>query len=281
MRALKNLVTVEGMEESLSYSFLKMQALGNDFVLFPNAPTFSPETLRQIAHRKWGIGCDQVLILHPPLEPDSCDALLDIWNADGTQAEACGNGTRGVISYLWEKTHPSRPLRLQTLQGVLRGKRCSDGQIQVEQGTPAFLLGKNTLDLRELGLPPGIPVNMGNPHLVIFVSSFDSLDINSLGEQLEKHPFFPNRTNVIFATVVSSTQLALRIWERGAGHTLACGSGACAAVAAAIHHQKISPPKVQVILEGGSLEITYHPGGPILQKGPVQVVYKGVWLGND
>ncbi|MGL4825197.1 MAG: diaminopimelate epimerase [Alphaproteobacteria bacterium] len=263
-------------------SFVKMHAMGNDFVIFLHAPVFSLDTLKLIANRRLGIGCDQVLILRPPASQATlADCYLEIWNADGTQAEACGNGTRCVVALL-EKTapplrQPQTPFRVETLQGILEGSVLASGDVQVQQGVPLFPLGEQTLDLSPWGLAPGIPLNLGNPHLVVFVPQLENLELQALGQALEQHPFFPNRTNVMFCKPLSPNQLEIRIWERGAGMTPACGSGACAAASAAVHQGVVQPPHVEVFMEGGKLDITCASGEPILQKGPVHFVYEGVW----
>ncbi|MGL5784413.1 MAG: diaminopimelate epimerase [Alphaproteobacteria bacterium] len=259
-------------------AFVKMHAMGNDFAIFPYAPVLSPDSLKLIAHRRLGIGCDQVLILRAPSSQTiQADCCLEIWNADGTQAEACGNGTRCVVAFLG-KTAPLKILfQVETLQGILEGSVLASGDVQVQQGTPFFPLGHQTLDLSAWKLPPGIPLNLGNPHLVIFVPQLEAIDLQALGQALEQHPFFPNRTNVMFCKTLSPNQLEIRIWERGAGMTPACGSGACAAASAAIHQGVAQPPHVEVFMEGGKLDITYFPEKSILQKGPVHFVYEGVW----
>jgi diaminopimelate epimerase len=262
----------------LNTPFIKMQAMGNDVVIFPHAPLFTPEAIIRIANRRFGIGCDQVLILRPPVQAPEADCYLEIWNGDGTQAEACGNGTRCVVALLARSSPCQTVFRVETLQGVLEGTVPTLGEVQVQQGTPSFLLGdQQTLDLSPWGLPPGIPLSLGNPHLVVFVPQLEELDLQTLGQALEQHPFFPNRTNVMFVCVLSPTQLGVRLWERGAGLTPACGSGACAAACAAVHQGIVNPPHLEVFLAGGKLDITYFPGESVLHKGPVHFVYEGVW----
>lgn len=259
-------------------SFVKMHAMGNDFIIFPHGPLLSLDSLKLIANRRLGIGFDQVLILRPPSSQAlQADSYLEIWNADGTQAEACGNGTRCVVALLKKKSPSQAVFRVETLQGILEGSVLVSGDVQVQQGVPLFPLGDQTLDLSPWGLASGVPLSLGNPHLVIFLPQLERFNLPALGQALEQHPFFPNRTNVMFCKVLSPNQLEIRIWERGAGMTPACGSGACAATCAAVHQGVVQPPNVDVFMEGGNLDITYFPGGQILQKGPVHFVYEGVW----
>jgi diaminopimelate epimerase len=252
-----------------------MQGLGNDFALLPFPPALpSRDLIQKLGDRRLGIGFDQLLALTPSSLPEA-RAKLHIWNRDGTLTEACGNGTRCVIGFLAEKEKIplQTPLVLETPTGLIKGWITSPQEALLEQDPPIFLF-PTPLDLSPWHLPPGWAVSMGNPHLVIPVDHPEDIPLDILGPALEHHPAFPQKTNVEFIKN-TPTGIQMRVWERGTGHTQACGSGACAAAFVVLsQNTKIIGP-VTVHLEGGSLQVTWTPGGPLRQQGPFQEIFRG------
>lgn len=251
-----------------------MHGLGNDFVILDNPPLkLTPEHIRHIAHRRYGVGCDQVLVL---TASPHANAHLEIWNADGTQVQACGNGTRCVIGLLATKnqTLPLSPLTVLTPSGLLKGWLTAPQEVAVCQGEPAFL-SSEPLNLSAWHLPMGWAVTVGNPHLVIFVENVMDIPLAKLGPLLEHHPAFPHQTNVEFVQV-GETGLRVRIWERGAGETPACGTGACASAFVALRQKRLKGPEVPLTLDGGHLFVTWQHGQPLVQRGPFETVCKGL-----
>lgn len=244
--------------------FTKMEALGNDFVILDarQAPlALSPKIIRKIAHRHCGIGCDQILVLE---QSETQNAKVTIFNADGSTAEMCGNGMRALGLYL----NQGVPLTLETAAGPIQILVDSTDEIHVSMGplrkvTPIALSHKT-----------GYHVNMGNPHTVFFQNNITDLNLSEIGPCIETDPLFPHRTNVEFAEIIKPYQLKLRIWERGTGETLACGSGACAVVLAYWHHFGVDSAPTEVMMPGGSLLISSQ-NGEIYQRGPARFVFEG------
>lgn len=269
--------------------FVKMHAMGNDFIILRDSPVpLSPALIRKMAHRRGGIGCDQVLMISQ--KTPSSPFVLNIWNADGSFAQACGNGTRCAVWLVAQDRQPqdkmdSSPVFFETAAGVLEGRVTAPFEVEATQGFPRWTwsdiplsrpLEDDFLDLSAWHLPPGFVVNFGNPHLVIFVPSAQDIPLETLGPLLSAHPAFPQKTNVEFVEVASD-HLKMRVWERGVGVTPSCGSGACAAAAVALRRGLQKGPQVCVHLDGGLLEITAIPGQPLRQKGPVSFSFEGVW----
>ncbi len=242
-----------------------MHGLGNDFVIVdarsvPFAPT--PAQAQRIADRHFGIGCDQLIVLEPPRH-QAAQVFMRIFNADGSEAEACGNATRCVARLGFEETGHSPAV--ETVAGVLPTRRLSDGRFSVGMG-PAYLdwqaiplaQAVDTAHLPELvpGLGQAAAVSVGNPHCVFFVDDAETLDFAPIGAKIEVHDLFPNRTNVQFLTPTGPSSIRQRVWERGVGTTGASGSGACAGAIAAIRRGLVTGP-VQVQLDGGVLEIDW------------------------
>ena len=265
--------------------FTKMHGLGNDFVVLDlrgGLPVPDADAARNIADRRRGIGCDQ-LILIEPADMAGADARLRFLNADGSESGACGNGTRCVASQLLKETGADR-LVLQTLAGRLEAVPAAGGQYTVDMGAPnldwqAIPLAEqsDTLHLPiALGpLEDAVAVNMGNPHCVFFVDDAEDIELATFGPQIEHHPLFPERTNVEVATVVDRGRIRLRVWERGAGITLACGSGACATAVAAVR-RGLTDRKVELIMDGGSLSAEWRTDDHVLLTGPVATSFTGV-----
>jgi len=268
--------------------FLKMHGLGNDFVVFDarKRPVFvSRSKARVIADRRLGIGCDQVIVIEN--SANGADGRMRIFNADGSEVESCGNAARCVARLLIEENGASS-IRLETEGGALS---CADadGLVTIDMGAPRFgwrdipfaeERDTNSFDLRlaNANLPAlkgAAAVNVGNPHCVLFVEDVEHMPIDALGPEIEHHPLFPQRTNVEFVQVLSPEQLRMRVWERGAGITLACGTGACAAMAAA-QRRGLCGTKVEVLLDGGPLVIEWQGGGShIFMTGPTALSFRG------
>ncbi|TRY69553.1 hypothetical protein TCAL_09671 [Tigriopus californicus] len=232
--------------------FDKYQGLGNDFIILDLADEaiLRPEIFQLLANRRLGVGCDQIMVIMPAnASQHNCDARIRIFNTDGSEAEACGNGTRCVIQVLAKKLRRSHII-LDTKAGVLSGTMHSIGDVEVEQGRPRFK--DEALDLCAYGLPGivGHPVDIGNPHLVIFFSDDTIPDFERLGAVLEHHPKFENRTNVEFCCIDHNReQIRVWMWERGAGRTLACGSGACATAFVALKLELLGVDKSFVTIQ--------------------------------
>lgn len=270
----------------MTLSFLKMHGLGNDFVIIDGreqGTLLSPEKVKKIADRRFGVGCDQLLWLEKPKDNEKADFFMRIYNPDGSEAGACGNGTR-AIARMWLDKNKKDTCCVQTVSGLLHCKRAANDFIEVDMGKPRLKWQdiplseeKDTLHLGIIGGPLNDPVavNMGNPHTVFFVDDLDNIDIGNLGPQVERHVLFPERTNVEFAKIMSPDKIRVRVWERGTGVTQACGSGACATIVAAVR-RGLSERNAEIILDGGSLFLEWRAGDDhVLMTGPAAYVYEG------
>ncbi len=267
---------MDGSPPAAPLRFRKMHGLGNDFVVIDGragGPRATPALARALGDRHRGVGFDQLAEILPDTDEDA-DARIVFWNADGTTAGACGNATRCVARLLMEETG-AETVALRTDHGRLEARRRPDGLIEVNMGVPGLdwsaipLAGPADTNALPLEGAPSA-VSMGNPHLIHF--SDRDADPAALGPSLEHHPLFPQRTNVEFARVLGPDRIRLRVWERGAGVTLACGSGACAAVVAAAR-RGLTGRRVEVILDGGSLLIDWREDG-VRMAGPVTDVFE-------
>jgi diaminopimelate epimerase len=267
--------------------FLKMHGLGNDFVVFDarNRPVLlQSKRARAIADRRLGVGCDQVIVIE---NADGVDARMRIYNADGGEVESCGNAARCVAQLLFEESCRDA-IRLDTDGGLLVCRAAGD-QVTADMGAPrfgwrdiplaeardtnAFQLDVSGFDLR--ALKEVSAVSVGNPHCVLFVENAEEAPVAPLGRAIENHPLFPERTNVEFVQVLAPDRLRMRVWERGAGITRACGTGACAAVAAA-QRRGLCATKVEVLLDGGPLTIEWQGGDAhIFMTGPTALSFRG------
>jgi diaminopimelate epimerase len=255
-------------------AFLKMHGLGNDFVVFDarhDRLALDAARARALADRRFGIGCDQVIVIGEGR--DGADAHMRIYNADGGEVESCGNATRCVARLLMEEKGGNRVV-IDTPGGVLACADAGHGEVTVDMGAPRFdwqaIPTAHAVDTNRF-VVDGIEaaaVNVGNPHCVLFEG-----DVAELGPKLETHPMFPARTNVEVVTVRDRSHLRMRVWERGAGITSACGTGACASVAAA-HRRGLIDDKVAVELDGGTLTIELRDGR-LLMTGPAALAFKG------
>jgi diaminopimelate epimerase len=273
--------------------FVKMHGCGNDFVVFDerSAPLgLTPARAAAIANRRTGIGCDQLITIEASPPGAAVDAFMRIRNPDGSAAGACGNATRCVAALLSRDT-ARRHLVIRTVAGDLRAELLADGRVRVDMGParldwPDIPLARkmDTLHL-DLALGPvddPAAASMGNPHVTFFVANLVGLPVAALGPVLEQDPLFPDRANIGFAEVQGRDRIRLRVWERGAGLTLACGSGACAALVNA-HRRGLTGRRAAVVLDGGDLEIEWRedgpgggtPGGSVLMSGPVATAFTG------
>lgn len=268
--------------------FTKMHGLGNDFVMIDaisQAVTMTPERARKLANRHFGVGCDQVLIVEPPAQPDN-DFKYRIFNADGSEVENCGNGARcfAVFVRLRRLTHKTE-IRAETAGGVLILKVTARGEVCVDMGAP-ILEPANipfVADSRACEYPIEVnnqtlycgAVSMGNPHAVLLVDNTATAPVEQLGPLIECHARFPKRVNVGFMQKLSDGEINLRVFERGTGETLACGTGACAAVVSGIERGLLRSP-VKVNLPGGALNISWAGGNQSVEMtGPASVVFHG------
>ncbi|GAC1344470.1 MAG: diaminopimelate epimerase [Acetobacteraceae bacterium] len=260
--------------------FIKMHGAGNDFVVIDQraAPfELSPDQVRRIADRRLGIGCDQLITLYAPPPQTDADLLMRIRNPDGSEAGACGNATRCVAELLFEQN--GRPYQvIRTIAGDLPAERLADGQIRVDMGLAR--LGWQDIPLAHaadtLHLPlQGDPAacSMGNPHVTFFVPDPDL--VQKQGPRWEHDPLFPERANVGYAHILARDRIRLRVWERGAGLTLACGSGACATVVNAFR-RGLAGRRATVLVDGGALDIEYTEAGRVLMTGPVATSFRGM-----
>lgn len=258
-------------------AFLKMHGLGNDFVVIDRRKGGGPVTAdlaRALGDRHRGVGFDQ---LAEVLADESADAALVFWNADGTQAGACGNATRCVARLLLDESGKAE-VTIRTVRGLLRAVDV-DGKLTAVNMGPPLLDGPSIpiapgTDPAHLPLPGDpIAVGMGNPHCVLFVTDAESVNVARDGAALERHPLFPEGTNVEFASVTGPNRLRMRVWERGTGITLACGSGTCATAVAA-HLRDLTGRRVTVDVDGGTLEIDWRDDG-VWMTGPTTLVFRG------
>jgi diaminopimelate epimerase len=273
------------MEALPGQKFLKMHGAGNDFVVLDGRAgpiALAPAQARFIADRRRGIGCDQIIIIET--DPAGADAYMRIINADGTQADTCGNATRCIAALLAEDSG-ARFVTVRTGAGLLPCEILGPGLVEADLGPPRLEWGDIPLsapaDTLHLKLAFG-PVedaaacSMGNPHATFFVPDLAHLNIETIGPILEKSRIFPERANIGFAVVESPEQIRLRVWERGAGLTLACGSGACAALVNA-HRRGLTGRQAKLILDGGELLITWREAdGHVLMRGPAITAFAGV-----
>jgi len=268
--------------------FSKMHGLGNDFVVFDainQQVDLSPEQLRFLADRRFGVGCDQILLVERPRSTGT-DFYYRIFNADGSEVEQCGNGARCFARFvrnhgLTRKTE----IPVGTAGGDIRLYLQEDGQVRVNMGVPVLepgeipFLADRKQALYDIEIAPdtlGIGVvSMGNPHAVLVVEDVETAPVESLGPAIESHPRFPRRVNAGFMAVRSPGEIDLRVYERGAGETLACGTGACAAVVSG-RLQGLLDETVRVHLRGGDLVISWKgEGQPVWMTGPAMEVYEG------
>jgi len=265
--------------------FTKMHGLGNDFVVLDGRARklrLGPAAARAIADRRTGVGCDQLLVVEPA-NNGAADAFMRIYNPDGGESGACGNGARCVAHLLMAETG-KKVAHIETLAGVLAAEAAAGGLVSVDMGPVRFgwrdvplAREGDTLNLDYANGPLRDPValNVGNPHLVFFVADVDAVPLAEIGPKIERDPLFPERVNVEAAEIVNDGEIRLRVWERGAGLTRACGSGACAALVAA-HRRGLAKRKAKVVLDGGALTIEWRRDNHVIMTGPVAKSFTGV-----
>lgn len=267
--------------------FVKMHGLGNDFIVLDARgaplPEITPAIARALADRREGIGCDQLILL----EPSASEAFrMRIFNSDGGEVEACGNASRAVALL------HGAPARVETAGGSITLEP-AEGGASVNMGAPRFDWDAIPLAyaMDTAAMPVGWPlengalespmaVNVGNPHVIFFVEDADAVDLGAIGPEIEHDPLFPQRVNVNVASLAGDNHLKLHVWERGAGLTRACGTGACATAVAAIRRRLVTAP-VTVTLPGGDLVIDWHEGGTITMTGPATEAFRGTFEWDD
>ena len=272
----------------MKLKFSKMHGLGNDFVVLDGirqSLSLTPEQLCYLADRHFGVGCDQILLVEKATQP-GVDFRYRIFNGDGGEVEQCGNGARCFVRFVHEQgLTEKREIRVETMKGLIAPRLEGDGNVTVDMGVPRFLPAEipfladddvivHLLDVADETLETSV-VSMGNPHAVQVVDSVDTAPVGEHGPLIEKHERFPQRVNAGFMQIVDRHAIKLRVYERGAGETMACGTGACAAVVAGIRRGLLDSP-VRVTTRGGDLNIAW--GGadrPVLMTGPAVTVFTG------
>ena len=283
-------------------AFTKMHGAGNDFVVLDGITDELPPLdafARRVGHRNFGIGCDQLLVARRPSDSDAADFRMEIYNRDGSRAEMCGNGIRAFFKFLRDRGHTRRDsIRVETLAGVVVPRWTGRDRVAVDMGRPVLAPAAIPIALEKLGGSekpaagrdgPVLDirldvadssatlscVSMGNPHAVVVVADVETAPVATLGPAIEKHPLFPNGTNVEFIEITARDRIRQRTWERGAGETLACGSGACAA-AVISRLRGVTDAEVAVELRGGELEINWKGDtASVFMAGPAATVFTG------
>jgi diaminopimelate epimerase len=281
----------------MKLNFTKMQGAGNDFVVLDGVSRpveMTPQRARRIADRHFGVGCDQILLVEKSQRVDA-DFRYRIWNSDGGEVEQCGNGARCFVRFVRDKGLTKKSeIRVETLSGVIAPRLEADGQVSVDMGAPQFdplrvpfdasglipVQGGMRWPLEVAGrVVPVAVLSMGNPHAVQTVADVESAPVAGEGPLIERHPRFPKRTNAGYMQVVDRSSVRLRVWERGAGETLACGTGACAAVVTGIR-EGLLDDTVRVAARGGQLTIRWaggdnKPNRPVWMTGPAETAFEG------
>lgn len=272
----------------MKLKFSKMHGLGNDFVVLDGIRqpvSLTPAQLRFLADRNFGVGCDQILLVEKASQP-AVDFRYRIFNADGSEVEQCGNGARCFVRFVHDVgLTDKREIRVETQTGIIVPRLEEDGNVTVDMGIPRFLPNQipflhdddvviYSLDVADETLEISV-VSMGNPHAVQVVNCVDGAPVADHGPLIENHERFPQRVNAGFMQVLDRQAIKLRVYERGSGETLACGTGACAAVVTGIRRGLLDSP-VRVTTRGGDLTIAWGgPGQPVLMTGPAVTVFSG------
>lgn len=272
------------MNTAIAHEFVKMHGLGNDFVVLDTRASglvLTEAAVRAIADRHRGVGCDQLIVVETARGATS-DAWMSIYNPDGSRSGACGNATRCVAWLLMQQSGGDRVV-IETCAGLLDAEARGERLVAVDMG-PARLDWREiplaeARDTLHLGIGLGVlhdpvGVSMGNPHAVFFVDDVAAIDLAAVGSGLEHHPLFPERSNIEVVQVLGPEKLRMRVWERGAGITQACGTGACASLVAAAR-RGLSRRKAEVVLDGGSLFIEWLADDHVLMTGPVALSFRG------
>ena len=277
-----------------AFRFTKMHGVGNDFVVIDGIAQhveLDSRRIRHIADRRFGVGCDQVLLVERPTSA-TADFRYRIFNADGGEVEQCGNGARCFVRFVRDRgLTGKRVIRVETAGGLITPKLRDDGLVTVDMGVPRFtpdavpFIAEREQDVYEIdvdGEPVQVGVvSMGNPHAVQVVSDVDRAPVTTQGPKLEHHARFPQRVNAGYMQVVDRATIRLRVWERGAGETPACGTGACAAVVTGVRRGLLAS-RVFVHTRGGVLEIAWQgTGHPVEMTGAAVAVFEGEWRNDD
>jgi len=270
----------------MNRSFIKMHGLGNDFVIIDNRDSGAlpdERSRRLIADRHRGVGCDQLIVLLPPRHPEAT-LFMGIYNPDGSEAGACGNATRCVGRLLCEETGQERVV-IQTVSGLLPTTITKDGVIAVDFGPPRLdwqqiplAIATDTLHvpLNRDDIPNPCCVSVGNPHAVFFVPDVAAINLSAVGPALETNAMFPDRANIEFAQILNRDHIRMRVWERGAGITQACGSAACATLVAAVR-RGLADRQAIITLDGGDLGVAWREDGHVILSGPAALAFHGVF----
>ncbi len=262
--------------------FVKMHGLGNDFVIIDSRisdPKLTSMAIKNICHRHFGVGCDQLIILK---DSKKADLAIDFYNSDASLSKACGNGTRCCAALLLSEMQATE-CRIETQAGIIECWINDNGLISVNMGKPKHSwqdiplshdMPTDNLPLNIEGLANPSSLSMGNPHTVFIVEDIEAIDIETIGKHVENHEFFPERSNVEFVQIIDRKNIRLRVWERGAGITLACGSGTCAALAALVQ-KNLTHKAITAELDGGKLHVEMDPDGHVILTGPIAVSFGG------
>lgn len=268
--------------------FTKMQGIGNDFIVidgYSQSIQLSTAQIRQLADRHFGVGCDQLLLVEKPVN-QAADFRYRIFNADGGEVEQCGNGARCFVRFVYEKKLTEKTLIcVETANGLIYPKLEDNGLVTVNMGIPQFEPAQIPFITEAASLTYELNINhekveisvvsMGNPHAVQIVADIDIAPVKTQGALIENHQSFPQRVNAGFMQILSTHEIRLRVFERGTGETLACGTGACAAAVAGIRLNKIQSP-VKVLMQGGTLSISWEGNSsPVMMTGPAESVFDG------
>ncbi len=272
----------------MKLNFTKMQGAGNDFVVidsYTSVVKLTKTQIQHIANRYFGVGCDQLLMVEKTHLPN-VDFRYRIFNADGGEVEQCGNGARCFVRYVVDKGLTNKhEIKVETAGGIITLTLAENGQVTVNMGKPNFSPSALPYDvtkqqlLYDLALKDSLvqiaAVSMGNPHAVVTVDNVETANIAEIGPQIESHPLFPNHVNAGFMQIISPHEIQLRVYERGSGETLACGTGACAAVVSGIRLNLLQSP-VLVNTRGGQLKIEWPDAtAPVMMTGPAEIVFEG------
>ena len=272
----------------MKLNFTKMQGAGNDFVVidsYTSLVTLTKPQIQHIANRYFGVGCDQLLMVEKTQLPN-VDFRYRIFNADGGEVEQCGNGARCFVRYVVEKGLTNKhEITVETAGGIITLTLADNGEVTVNMGIPNFNPSALPYTAQKQQLLYDLPlgdafiqitaVSMGNPHAVVTVDNVETAKVTEVGPQIESHPLFPNHVNAGFMQIVSPHEIKLRVYERGSGETLACGTGACAAVVSGIRLNLLQSPVI-VNTRGGQLKIEWPDAmAPVMMTGPAEIVFEG------
>jgi diaminopimelate epimerase len=270
----------------MALQFLKMHGAGNDFVIFDARKTpveLNPQQLTHIAARQKGVGCDQVIVMG---KSKKADVFMRIYNADGSEAATCGNAAR-CVGWIMMEENENKKSTVETKAGLIHCERIRKDRVRADMGEPKFgwkdiplSEDRDTLHLRfSLGdLSDPTAVSMGNPHAIFVVGDVARLRIRDIGPQLENYKIFPERANISFAQPVNDGKIKLRVWERGVGETLTCGTAACATLVG-LHRRKLAGRKADIVLPGGTLEVEWDKAtNHVFMTGPVVLSFSGLLL---